>query len=870
MDKIRISKVEGVTCAKAGASQKATVHLTAHHLIFQYESADEEELWVPYPLISLVTRLPQTHQGLSPLSIHLRTFETLSLTFSTDFESLDVFESVKELTVATSVQQLYAFFYTPNPALPNNGWNIYSPREEFGRMGVGTRTKAWRFTDINKDYSFCPTYPARMVVPTRISDTTIQYAGKYRSKCRIPALTYLHWNNYGSITRSSQPMVGITQNRSIQDEKLVEAGFQSHHSPDSRVNAASVYGSTTTNLIIDARPTTNAMANTAKGAGTENMDHYKDSKKVYLGIDNIHTMRDSLNKVVECLRDADTVLASINNDLSGQITGVSMLDRQALRRSGWLRHLTAIIEGSAIIARNVHVNSSHVLIHCSDGWDRTSQLSALSQLLLDPFYRTIRGFEILVEKDWVSFGHKFLDRSGHLSSDKFFVNAPDPAKEGEGQGAAQAIFAYAQNKFASQNHVKETSPVFHQFLECVRNLQRQYPQRFQFNERFLRQLYRHLYSCQFGTFLFDTERERRVGDGLGPPPAERTFSVWDYMNSPEEMALNTNSDYDPSLDAPTKKPPGDMGVLMPNTKDVRFWNELYGRTDEEMNGRIAASQIPAPEIIGPVESSEDDPIARAATPASVPLPPSPAKGPLDGLAPSRANTLTPTMRRAVSPTPSTAIAPPPERPQSYSQDSFRPFSEGGSAFSMKPSHASSQPQSGNGRSSAAGPAGGDFVRSMWGRLSSNASAAFSAVQEAYVGAPTDRPPDGTQQAGELRGVDEQNVWADPQPEASSSRLGAAGPGPTRRSSNNPWALPESSSVVSPSPYENPWGSTPAAKERQLDVDIFPADPMVSPVLLKSASPAPPERSTSRTTMKEKVQDPNPSLKGTDPLGVGPL
>ena len=85
-------------------------------------------------------------------------------------------------------------------------------------MGVGTRSKAWRFTDINKDYSvrgarfcsgsrlnfvddfsylqFCSTYPALLVVPTKISDTTLQYASKYRSKCRIPALTYLHWANY--------------------------------------------------------------------------------------------------------------------------------------------------------------------------------------------------------------------------------------------------------------------------------------------------------------------------------------------------------------------------------------------------------------------------------------------------------------------------------------------------------------------------------------------------------------------------------------------------------------------------------------------------------------------------------------------------
>ena len=49
---------------------------------------------------------------------------------------------------------LYAFNYTPSPPLTaSNGWTLYSPREEFGRMGVGTRSRAWRFTDINKDYN---------------------------------------------------------------------------------------------------------------------------------------------------------------------------------------------------------------------------------------------------------------------------------------------------------------------------------------------------------------------------------------------------------------------------------------------------------------------------------------------------------------------------------------------------------------------------------------------------------------------------------------------------------------------------------------------------------------------------------------------
>ena len=33
----------------------------------------------------------------------------------------------------------------------------------------------------------------------------------------------------------------------------------------------------------------------------------------------------------------------------------------------------------------------NVVVHCSDGWDRTSQLTSLAQLMLDPYYRTITG-----------------------------------------------------------------------------------------------------------------------------------------------------------------------------------------------------------------------------------------------------------------------------------------------------------------------------------------------------------------------------------------------------------------------------------------------------------------------------------------------
>lgn len=64
-------------------------------------------------------------------------------------------------------------------------------------------------------------------------------------------------------------------------------------------NGEMVYGSTAANLIVDARPMANAVGNVARGAGTENMDHYRNCKKIYVAIDNIHVMRDSLAKLCE-------------------------------------------------------------------------------------------------------------------------------------------------------------------------------------------------------------------------------------------------------------------------------------------------------------------------------------------------------------------------------------------------------------------------------------------------------------------------------------------------------------------------------------------------------------------------------------------
>ena len=409
----------------------------------------------------------------------------------------------------------------------------------------------------------------------------------------------------GDIFMGSDPPPGDAE--ALEDEMIAQTGS------DTKSDEPKIYGAQQHNLIVDARPTVNALAMQAVGLGSENMDHYRFATKVYLGIDNIHVMRDSLQKIIETIKDSDLTPYAPN--------------REALASSKWLKHIGGLLDGAGIIARQVGLQHSHVLVHCSDGWDRTSQLSALSQLCLDPYYRTIEGFIVLVEKDWLSFGHQFNHRSGPLSSDKWFNieneriggdSEGKPGLVGQSSGAGQALenallsakgFFNKDNKSRdsmvdsdgelqpydmgsastrktptkggkddkSSTKVKETSPVFHQFLDATYQLLHQHPTRFQFNERFLRRLLYHLYSCQYGTFLYNNEKER-----VEARVAEKTRSVWDYFLSRKEQF--TNEKYEYMIDDNDR---GKERLILPVSSGYgghRWGSELFRRTDAEMNG----------------------------------------------------------------------------------------------------------------------------------------------------------------------------------------------------------------------------------------------------------------------------------------------
>jgi hypothetical protein len=85
-------------------------------------------------------------------------------------------------------------------------------------------------------------------------------------------------------------MTGIMTSRNVDDEKmLTEIGKLSPSQQDS-----------VKLLIYDARSYINALANKVMSGGFENTrDYYKDCEIVFCDIDNIHAVRDAINKVFE-------------------------------------------------------------------------------------------------------------------------------------------------------------------------------------------------------------------------------------------------------------------------------------------------------------------------------------------------------------------------------------------------------------------------------------------------------------------------------------------------------------------------------------------------------------------------------------------
>ena len=314
-------------------------------------------------------------------------------------------------------------------------------------------------------------------------------------------------------------MVGLSQKRSGDDEDLLEC-----------INNTT--GGNSTLLITDARPKISAQANQAAGKGYESERNYRNSKITFLGMANFHVIRKSYEAVIRlCSRQ----MKGSNNFMKD------------IDNSGWLENVRKILDCAVCIAHWNMVDSRNVVVHCNDGWDRTPQLTSLVMLMLDPYYRTIRGFSVLIEKEWCAFGHKFKDRCGwsHLGFQD-----------------------------------DDRSPIFEIFLHCVYQVFQEQPTAFEFNESFLLFIAENMYNGYFGNFVRNSDRERKQ-------MLDKSFSIWFFIEEnkgkflsdiyipPDGSLLSSSASSTSSLTVEQSNVAFNHVVPMVSAKNIIIWQNRF-------------------------------------------------------------------------------------------------------------------------------------------------------------------------------------------------------------------------------------------------------------------------------------------------------
>uniref|UniRef100_A0A8C9ADW6 Myotubularin phosphatase domain-containing protein n=1 Tax=Prolemur simus TaxID=1328070 RepID=A0A8C9ADW6_PROSS len=458
---------------------RGTLCVTGHHLLLSPGPQSTPDLWLL--LLRSVDSIEKRVAGDSgTIILRCKDLRVLQLEIEGVEATLDIARSIEALSSLESVITSFPFFYRPKGLRLGDAWHFLPPERYYKR--VARETDAWRLSEVNEDFSLCPSYPRAVIVPRAVDDDALARSARFRQGGRFPVLSYHHAPSGTVLLRSSQPLTGPQKRRCAEDEELLRAVLAGAR-PGAR------------GFILDTRSAQAAKQARMTGGGTEAKAAYPHWKRLHRPLERGRPLQESFVRLVEACGDPE-----------------QSMDRWLSRLEGcrWLAHVKEALSTACLVAQAMEREGACILVHGAEGTDSTLLVTSLAQLILDPMSRTMAGFQELIEREWIQAGHPFQLRCAH------------------------SAFSHARPK--------HEAPTFLLFLDCVWQLGRQFPLSLEFGEGLLLALFEHAYASPFGTFLCNSEKERclcevrtrthSLWSGLNQPKEQRKLRNPLYVLNP--------------------------------------------------------------------------------------------------------------------------------------------------------------------------------------------------------------------------------------------------------------------------------------------------------------------------------------------------
>ncbi|CAI5454581.1 unnamed protein product [Caenorhabditis angaria] len=411
-----------------------------------------------------------------------------------------------------------------------NSFHIRYAVTDYPRLGLNGRGVKLRLSSANSDYSLCATYPANFIVPSETNENELSKVAKGFVEHRLPVVTWMNKSGALLIRSSAFDTNEVVRKlkKVVQIRRTVPKLSSTFNGSEQTLNSKASSNDDNSSSIFSSgeiRSSEVQMNYFVKLAQSSPRSYEHNCNEDYLETQSWSEKYGTLTqKKHDNSRDRKTLYVLVEkgthlklpNDAHAEVVNVKAIKDSELKRalhrvkqiqnkdfvvdgkvsfvelwntSNWPHQISKILELANSVTAIMSLYNSSVAICLETGKSTTTLITSLVQLMSDPYYRTLEGFQTLIEKEWLAFGHCFYKDS------------------------------------------ETRSPYIICFLDCVHQIMKQYPNSFEFSDYFLRFIAFHTTSGYFRTFLEDCE-ERRLQADLNDfhiPDDLTLINIWDYI-----------------------------------------------------------------------------------------------------------------------------------------------------------------------------------------------------------------------------------------------------------------------------------------------------------------------------------------------------